>query len=330
MTEKNKPVLSICIPTWNRAKFLDDSLTKISRQLIDIDKEDIEFIVSDNASDDDTPQIVKKHIEQDEPIIYNRNKENIGAARNFIKCMQLSTGKYIWLLGDDDFLRKGALKLLIDTLKKQEYGLLHLYVQGTKTNMPTVYNNKKDFLCKVGYWITFMSGNIFNRDIIKNVNNPEQYIPSHLLQVPFYLEAACSYEKNVMIDFNLILYPAADSKNNGGYNFFEVFVKYYLEIWKERLTKFDLMNIYEDIKKNIYTKFTMAKVVELLILRRNIHYDKNQKFGRKGYDISNAWKILFHYYGNNLYFYIATIKYPITIIFRKIKKLMYQKEQSSI
>lgn len=326
MTEKNKPILSICIPTWNRAKFLNDSLTKISYQLLDIEKKDIEFIVSDNASNDDTPQIVKKHLDQGEPIIYNRNTENIGAARNFIKCIQLSTGKYVWLLGDDDFLKEGALKLLIDTLKKQEYGLIHLYVRDIKTEMPTIYNNKEDFLYKVSYWITFMSGNIFNRDIIKNINNPEQYIPSHLLQVPYYLEAACSYEKNVIIGFDLILYPAADSNNNGGYNFFEVFVKYYLEIWKEKLTKFNMIDIYKNIKKNIYTQFIIPKVVELLILRRNIRHDTSPKFNRKGFDINNAWKILFHYYGANPYFYISTIKYPIMIVFRRISKLTHRKK----
>lgn len=320
---EKRPVLSICIPTWNRAKLLDESLDKLASQLLDIEKDDVELYISDNASIDDTPWVVQKHISQGMPINYNRNSENLGAARNFIHCIRWSKGQYVWLLGDDDFLKENALKRLIAILKGKEYGLLHFYTQGTKEEEPTIISDRKTFLCKISYWITFMSGNIFNRDIIKNVTHPEKYIPSHLLQVPYYLEAALCHNENVIIGTNHILLPPADSANNGGYNYFEVFVRYYLNIWKEKLMKYDMgERMYDYIRKDIYKKFIVGAIVRLLFLRENISLGEENKYGRKGWKIDGAWTILFRYYGNCFYFYYSPISYVFSLSVKKTCKLI--------
>lgn len=320
---QTKPVLSICIPTWNRAKLLDESLAKLALQLQDIDKDDVELYISDNASIDNTHQVVQKYINQGIPINYNRNPENLGAARNFIHCIRWSKGQYIWLLGDDDFLNRNALKRLISILKGKEYGLLHLYTQGTKEEEATVISDREVFLCKISYWITFMSGNIFNRDIIVNVDRPEKYILTHLLQVPYYLEAALCYRENVIVGTDLILLPPADSANNGGYNYFEVFVKYYLDIWKEKLAKYNVDNrIYNYIRKDIFTKFTIGGIIGLLLLRKNISLERESNYTRKGWKIDDAWRILFNYYGDTAYFYYIPIKSCIERLLRKTYKLI--------
>lgn len=123
-----QPLLSICIPTWNRSKILSISLKSFQEQLASIDSSEIEIFVSDNASDDDTPLVVQSFIDQGLPITYNRNPENVGAAGNFIKCMQWASGKYIWLLGDDDLLNDGAISYILDLIRNGDYGLIHLSV----------------------------------------------------------------------------------------------------------------------------------------------------------------------------------------------------------
>lgn len=105
---KDIPLLSISIPTWNRAKFLAISLESFLNQMKGINPEDVELFVSDNCSDDSTAEVVKGYIDKGLPINYSKNEENIGASRNFLRCMQRASGKYILLLGDDDVLNLGT------------------------------------------------------------------------------------------------------------------------------------------------------------------------------------------------------------------------------
>ncbi|MDR3150214.1 MAG: glycosyltransferase [Candidatus Peribacteria bacterium] len=69
--------LSICIPTYNREKFLPDALNSILKQINDNNKDKIEICISDNASEDNTKELIngfqKKSII---PIIYHRNDIN--------------------------------------------------------------------------------------------------------------------------------------------------------------------------------------------------------------------------------------------------------------
>jgi glycosyltransferase involved in cell wall biosynthesis len=118
MEESKTPLLSICIPTYNRSKMLRICLLSILNQIKGYEK-DVEVIVSDNCSDDDTKQVVE-WAKQYGPIRYHRNELNIGAGPNFfLLSNELATGEYCWLIGDDDFLQKDALSRLIATIKQK-------------------------------------------------------------------------------------------------------------------------------------------------------------------------------------------------------------------
>ena len=68
MKTNKQPVLSICIPTWNRSSFLRISLDSLFGQLNDIEKEDVEIFISDNCSSDATPNIIEEFIDKGMPI----------------------------------------------------------------------------------------------------------------------------------------------------------------------------------------------------------------------------------------------------------------------
>lgn len=314
-----QPLLSICIPTWNRAKFLEQSLGRFAEQIKDISPEELELYVSDNCSDDNTSEVVKHYIDAGLPITYNRNPENVGAARNFVKCMEWASGKYILLLGDDDFLKHGALKFLLDELRGKEYGLVHIHKFDDIEDEVRVYTSPEDFLMKISYWITFMSGSIFRKDIVKQIT-PEKYIHTHLLQVPYYITSALSQEKNLLIEKE-ILATGIDGANNGGYNFFEVFVRHYLDIWHEfELSSGISHSTYCFIKKDIYYRFVRGFVYSLLFRHRNVK-DEDAKYvgNRKGFKIKGARRILYKYYGDCGYFYISIVKLHI----RKYLSIVY-------
>lgn len=94
----NLPLVSICIPTYNRA----DKLERAVRSAQNSTHENIEIIISDNASSDHTEAACKRLARTDSRILYFRNESNIGAAKNFEYARSRANGKYFMWLGDDD------------------------------------------------------------------------------------------------------------------------------------------------------------------------------------------------------------------------------------
>jgi len=106
-------LLSICIPTFNRAKHLDNCLSSILTALRDVELE-VEVCISDNCSTDNTEQIV---LNSKLPVIYKKNSENIGIARNFLSAVGLASGEFVWLIGDDDLLLPDSIGRLGQLIK---------------------------------------------------------------------------------------------------------------------------------------------------------------------------------------------------------------------
>ncbi|MDR0953726.1 MAG: glycosyltransferase family 2 protein [Elusimicrobiota bacterium] len=99
------PRLSICIPTYNRAAFLAKLLSITFRKNF----RDVEVVISDNNSTDDTAAIVKKFQKRYANIVYSKNPTNIGFDANLLKVVSLASGDYCWVLGDDDVLYSHAI-----------------------------------------------------------------------------------------------------------------------------------------------------------------------------------------------------------------------------
>ena len=99
-------MLSICIPTFNRYKFLKWTVAKL-RELA-IEKE---IIVSDNASTDDTRCIALQGVK------YTKQDKNIGAFPNMRECLLQATGKYAVFCADDDYLIEDELNWGIEFLE---------------------------------------------------------------------------------------------------------------------------------------------------------------------------------------------------------------------
>jgi len=105
--EPSKVSLSICIPTFNRSRYLLNCLesVRIARERSSLA---FEVCVSDNGSPDDTSAVVAK-FKDILPIKYHRNPENIGIPRNFLNVVDMAEGEFAWLVGDDDLLMPDAL-----------------------------------------------------------------------------------------------------------------------------------------------------------------------------------------------------------------------------
>jgi glycosyltransferase involved in cell wall biosynthesis len=104
--------VSICIPTFNYAEFLRDALDSALSQTFT----DLEIVVVDNASTDDTPLIVEEYRRRDPRVRSVRNPENVGAQRNLNRCIEVATGEYVNILCSDDLLEPHAIERLAAAL----------------------------------------------------------------------------------------------------------------------------------------------------------------------------------------------------------------------
>ena len=222
-------VLSLCIPTYNRAHCLKEQF----KRLLSIQKEDlerIEIIISDNCSTDATPAVVEEY-RGSLPFTYIRNSENIGSNRNFLQCLHKASGKYVWLLGDDDYLQTMHMHELLEKLESNDYGMVHISLHNHDRQAFREFDDLDEYLSKINVLITFMSSNIDRTEYVQSLSL-EKYFDTWLTQVPAHLQAALRGERNLMV--NLPFFDSGvEVQNNGGYNVFQVFVEYLVTIFEE-------------------------------------------------------------------------------------------------
>lgn len=105
--------LSICIPTYNRAKFLDENLEK----LIPLCKKySISINISDNNSPDNTLDVVNKHKKKYKFLFYKKLEKNLGIDLNMDSVIEISDSKFSWLFSDDDIIDDDSIEIILDII----------------------------------------------------------------------------------------------------------------------------------------------------------------------------------------------------------------------
>lgn len=100
------PKVSILIPTYNYARFISEALDSILLQTY----QDFEVIISDDASTDNTQEIVAPYLVKDSRVKYIRHENNLGMVQNWNWTLNQSVGEYVqFLFADDKFMDVTAL-----------------------------------------------------------------------------------------------------------------------------------------------------------------------------------------------------------------------------
>ncbi len=107
------PLASIGIPTYNRVAFLERAVESVLAQ----DYSNLELVISDNASTDETETYCRKLCTRDARVRYIRQPENRGITKNFRAVLEHSRGTYFMWLGDDDWLDKSFLSQCMQYLE---------------------------------------------------------------------------------------------------------------------------------------------------------------------------------------------------------------------
>ncbi|HQE79390.1 MAG TPA: glycosyltransferase [Syntrophorhabdaceae bacterium] len=114
------PKISIGMPVYNGEKYIRKALDSLLRQTFT----DFELIISDNASTDRTREICLEYAKKDNRIRYYRNQENIGAAKNFNRLIELSSGEFFMWAGDHDMWDKTFLSRCLEVLMQNKNAVL--------------------------------------------------------------------------------------------------------------------------------------------------------------------------------------------------------------
>jgi glycosyltransferase involved in cell wall biosynthesis len=109
--------LSICIPTYNRPKHLENCLEAIYISKKNCKKLSLEVCVSDNGSKHDIKLIIKKYKKKIN-IKFNRFGRNFGITRNFLKAVSMASGEFVWTIGNDDLILPKSLQIIEKLLNK--------------------------------------------------------------------------------------------------------------------------------------------------------------------------------------------------------------------
>lgn len=118
-------LLSICVPTRNRASRLQTMLNSLLPQIDVLGKERIQIVISNNASEDNTDDVIRKFIDKGIEIEYYKQLKTIGNTNlNFV--VSKAKGKYILLSGDDDIYAPNFISTIQPYLESEnELGILH-------------------------------------------------------------------------------------------------------------------------------------------------------------------------------------------------------------
>ncbi|WP_157662744.1 glycosyltransferase family 2 protein [Sulfuriferula sp. AH1] len=127
------PKISVVIPTYNRAAYLDAAIASVLAQR----GADFEIIVSDNCSQDETAAVVGKYL-ADSRVRYHRNEENIGMVRNWRKAVfEHASGDWFVLLSDDDYLVDPDYLAKASRLIEDNPSVVVVYAEGYMLNEST-------------------------------------------------------------------------------------------------------------------------------------------------------------------------------------------------
>lgn len=226
-----RPLLTIAIPTYNRATYLRQTLAQLQSELVTCELGSLEILVSDNASSDNTAQVVEEFQSLGFGIRYLLNHSNIGSDANIAQCFGAAKGSYVVVLGDDDLFCDGTLKWLMAVLETRQHGVVCMRAYGFDNNFreehpgdfgsDKTYSDAGEFLAAIGPLVTLISACVINKDCLSDID-ARVYCGTNLVQVHLVLLAALRKKTSL---YSAHYRLACKRNNSGGYDYVQVFVE---------------------------------------------------------------------------------------------------------
>lgn len=263
-------ILSICIPSYNRVEIL---VNQLDRLIPFVEKNNlIEIVVSDNCSTDDTTNVIK--LKYGNKIIVNKNSENIGIVNNIKKLYELSKGKYIWFLGDDDLINIDSLEKLINILINCDLNMIYLNHNISKilkntTSSKNFIDEKNDKLFKKGEELLIL---------VMKIKITQLMLISAIIYKKELLKKIIYENTNIASPLS---YPLKTCRNPGDYYYYS----------NNTFTNYQGQVSWESESLNVFTKYVP------FIIIKSLFYEYGWKYNIIAFKYFFEYKtVIFNYY----------------------------------
>jgi len=201
-----REIISICVPTYNGSKTINKTLDSIIKNINNARfNEEIEIILTDDCSMDDTFFILKEYADKYKYVKIFRNEKNLGMDGNFKQVALNASGKYIWFSGQDDIFLDGVVDHVINSIlnnqnidiisinfsqyleEKSKYicesmlGLQAIYPEKINFDHDILFNNAKEYFSFFNDVPSFLPATIMRRDFWLTTNT-DKYLGTYFIQ----------------------------------------------------------------------------------------------------------------------------------------------------
>lgn len=299
---ERKVLLSICIPTYNRAAVLNDTLSLITSDPAFDDE--VEIVVSDNHSTDNTEEIVRGFMEKHPNVRYFCNDKNL-IDLNFMIALSYGQGEYVKLLNDYIYFPEGMLGQMKERIREHVEDRTPLFFllkvkREFKHETQLYCRNLDDYIRYVSYFTTWISNFGCWREAFQTMENKDKYLSYSLLQVDWTYHIISSSSKGAII-YHGCYYTTSKIplEGRGGYNYFGVLVDKYYRIMLDYVNAGKASkSIYDKDRAHMLWHFK-GRFINILLLRKKKYQ----------YDLSGSFGILWHYFKVFPLFYVYIVFY---------------------
>jgi len=310
----NSFLLTIAIPTYNRSVYLEQLLHSLIHQLYDF-QDRVELLVVDNASTDNTSEIVNAYTGQYQ-LRYIKNDVNIGPDNNCIKCFSESRGKYVLLFGDDDLFLEGAVNYLLNILSSGDYGVVHLSHFSFSNEIPITdmsikeidgvikVENSSVFMALAHVNMSFISANVINRSFFQQ---PVQdiFLNNNLVQLSWVFNSVLNAKTNLVVTDQII---AGRMLNSSGYDLCTVFVKNMNDIVNFHIAEGTPKEVFDGLFKRLLMFYYPGTIIKI-------------RCGYNRINLTACHRLLWKFYRGNIFYWLFVL--PALILPKKIAWFIY-------
>lgn len=257
----NKPLLSICIPTYNHAHALHKILENIVSLPVFLESEEIEIVISDNASSDGTQSVAMSFAaEWPNRVRYFRNDTNV-LDKNFEMALSRGCGSFRKLANDTLLIKEPGLRKMLLAIKeniKEKPLMFFTNGNGFSGSAKRECHSFEEAIAEISFFVTWIGGFGLWEEQFAKVHDFSQRSDSRLVQTDVFFRMLDYENSAVVYNFRFEDTLPRPRKGRGYYSLAEVFGKNYFSILQPYVTSGKL-------SKRAYTNEKKRVLRELLL-----------------------------------------------------------------
>jgi glycosyltransferase involved in cell wall biosynthesis len=184
VVDSNKK-LSIAVPTYNRAEFVDSFMSALR---LCFEPHCVDVYISDNASSDGSKEILDRHAKENPHVRYHRNESTIGPDENFERVLGYPDTEYVWLVGDTYKIAEPVIRAVMASLEEDDYDAVLVNVEERVEDVPEqVYTDRSKLLADLGWHITCIGSMVYSKKLLQHADF-QRYRDTNFLQTGILFE----------------------------------------------------------------------------------------------------------------------------------------------